>query len=77
MESPTELRYRINSHDGLLFVRELAFGEILARIPSAKSVLTPAETDEVVQLCTSVFLGPIESVTRDDDSIYVRCTVKQ
>ena len=75
MESPIYLHYRINSHGGFLFVRELECGEVVARIPSEKSTMILTEMDDVIRHCTHTFLGRIQTVTRDDDSIYVTCEI--
>ncbi len=71
MESRTTIRYRINNHGGFLFVRELVLGEVVARIPSAKSTLISADMDEVVGLCSYAYIGKVQSVSWEGDSILV------
>lgn len=74
-EVPIILRYRINGHQGLLYVRELIFGEIIARIPSSKSTLVASDADDVAAECSSAFEGVIDSVSHDIDAVYVTCRI--
>ena len=72
-----KLRYRISSRGGILFVRELQFGEVVARIPSSKSTFVASDAVEVAAECRSFFLGQIESVVHDDDVVHVICCVSK
>ena len=71
MELPISLRDRISNHDGFLFVRELIRGEVVARIPTAKPTLISADMDEVVRACSHTFIGKVQSVSWEGDSIHV------
>ena len=62
MTSPITLHFRISSHGRFLFVRELVLGEVVARIPTEKTTLFSADMDEVVRICSRLFIGQIQSV---------------
>ena len=70
---PIKLRYRISSRDGMLYVRELQFGEVIARLPSRKSTFIPSEVNDVAAACASFLLGSIESVVHDEDVVHLVC----
>lgn len=72
---PITLQYRINGHQGLLYVRELVFGEIIARIPSSKSTSVATDANDVATECISAFEGVIDSVLHDIDAVCVTCRI--
>lgn len=68
-------RYRINCGGGYLFVRELVLGEIVARILSDLKISSVEQQDEIIRLCSSAFVGPLESIEFNDDCFYVTCAI--
>lgn len=73
MDSPITLRYRISSHGGNLFVRELVRGEIIARLPSELTTSNPCHTSQIMDLCQQHFAVPPATTSLDDDVIHVMC----
>ena len=75
MESAIRVQYRVNAAGGFLYVRELIFGEIVARIPSDLRFTSARQQADVVRPCSTSFVGSVESVHFDGDCFYVTCAV--
>ena len=76
MTEPIRLHYRITSHGGMLYVRELLRGEIVGRFVNSKSTRIATSSADIVADCSSVFDGAIESIEQEDDVVYVTCTIE-
>lgn len=74
-ENAIEWKYRISRSADVLYVRECATGEIIARIPSESEPSDPAAAFDIVAACTPHFLGPIKSYHHDEDGLYVTCNM--
>lgn len=69
------IKYRITSHGGFLYIRELIGGTVLARVASDKSTRSPDDSDAIVNECAHRFAGRVTSVAHDKDTIDVTCQI--
>lgn len=67
MESAIRVQYRVNAAGEFLYVCKLSFGEIVARLTSDLRFTSARQQGDVVPLCSTSFVGSVESVHFDAD----------
>ena len=71
----TILRYRITSSGGILYLRELVHGQIVARIESNKVTFSDDDVPEIVVMFAAYYEGRITNIRHEIDTVYIECRI--